>query len=282
MKQPTRMSSGNQTRPTPPATQDAETTAEASDPLATLEATLGHTFENRQLLLDALTHSSYAYEFAGPDVVPNERLEFLGDAALALVSADMLYRLYPNSPEGDLTHLRAALVRASTLAILARRMKLGPLLRLGRGEDATGGRDRDLLIASAFEAVLGALYLDAGLEVARAWLEPLLREEAYRAVAQQRVKDAKSQLQELAQARLSITPHYEVVSEEGPAHERRFTVHALLGDLVIGVGQGRAKREAEQAAAAAALADPGWSDSESSNALTRDPQCPDTTKERPS
>jgi ribonuclease-3 len=270
MKQATRMSSGKQPRPKLRAPQVAETATEANDSLATLEATLGHTFESRQILLDALTHSSYAYEFAGPGVVSNERLEFLGDAALALVSADMLYRLYPDAPEGDLTHLRAALVRASTLAILARRMNLGPLLRLGRGEDATGGRDRDLLIASAFEAVLGALYLDAGLEVARAWLEPLLREEADRVVAQQRVKDAKSQLQELAQARLSITPHYEIVSEEGPAHERHFTVHALLGDLVIGVGQGRAKREAEQAAAAAALADPGWSEPELSNAPTHD------------
>lgn len=254
------------------------------DPLATLEATLGHTFANRQLLLDALTHSSYAYEFAGPGVVSNERLEFLGDAALALLSADMLYRLHPDATEGDLTHLRAALVRASTLATLARRLELGPPLRLGRGEDATGGRDRDLLIASAFEAVIGALYLDAGLETVRAWLEPLLREEADRAVAQQRVKDAKSLLQELAQGRLSITPRYEVVSEEGPAHERRFTVHALLGDVVIGVGQGRAKREAEQAAASAALADPGWSAPEQADAPENASQQPtqQPTEERPS
>jgi ribonuclease-3 len=276
------MSSGKQARPIPPAPHNAEMATQASDPLAILEGTLGHAFENRQLLLDALTHSSYAYEFAGPNVVSNERLEFLGDAALALVSADMLYRLHPDAPEGELTHLRAALVRASTLAILARQMKLGPLLRLGRGEDVTGGRDRDLLIASAFEAVLGALYLDAGLEVARAWLEPLLREEADRAVAQQRIKDAKSQLQELAQGRLSITPHYEVVGEEGPAHERRFTVHALLGDLVIGVGQGRAKREAEQAAAATALADPGWSEPESSHAPVNDSQIFDSKEERSS
>lgn len=231
----------------------------AADPLAGLEAALGHTFIDHQLLLDALTHRSYAYEFAAPGVVSNERLEFLGDAALALVSADLLYRMWPDAPEGDLTQLRAALVRASTLAALARRMALGPLLRLGRGEDATGGRNRDLLIASAFEAVLGALYLDGGLDTARAWLEPLLRVEAERAITQQNIKDAKSLLQELAQGRLSVTPRYQVTSEEGPAHERVFSVQALLGDVVIGVGAGRNKREAEQAAAAAALADPGWS-----------------------
>jgi ribonuclease-3 len=229
-----------------------------SDPLATLEAALGHSFRDRRLALDALTHRSYAYEFAGPGVVSNERLEFLGDAALALVSAGLLYQLRPDAPEGDLTQLRAALVRASTLATLARRLGLGPLLRLGRGEDATGGRDRDLLIASAFEAVIGALYLDAGLDAVRAWLEPLLRDEAARAIAQRRIKDAKSLLQELAQGRLSVTPRYEVISQEGPAHERLFSVRALLGDVIIGSGQGRSKREAEQAAASAALSDPGW------------------------
>jgi selenide, water dikinase len=234
--------------------------ATGTGPLAALEAALGHTFRDRKLLVDALTHRSYAYEFAGPGVASNERLEFLGDAALALVSAGLLYQMRPDAPEGDLTQLRAVLVRASTLATLARRMELGPLLRLGRGEDATGGRDRDLLIASAFEAVIGALYLDAGLDAVRAWLEPLLRDEAERAVRHQRVKDAKSLLQELAQGRLGVTPRYQVTSEEGPAHERVFTVRALLGDVVIGGGQGRNKREAEQAAAAAALADPGWAE----------------------
>ncbi|HEX9035658.1 MAG TPA: ribonuclease III [Ktedonobacterales bacterium] len=227
--------------------------------MAALEQALGHTFRDRKLPLDALTHTSYANELGSPGVVSNERLEFLGDAALALVSAGLLYQLRPDATEGDLSQLRAALVRASTLAGLARRMGLGPLLRLGRGEDATGGRDRDLLVASAFEAVIGALYLDAGLEAVRAWLEPQLREEAERAVSQRRVKDAKSLLQELAQARLSLTPRYQVVSEEGPAHARVFSVQALLGEIVISAGQGRNKREAEQAAASAALADPGWS-----------------------
>ncbi len=249
-----------QWRPLQRLQRHPETPEAPADPLAALETALGHTFRDRKLLMDALTHRSYAYEFAGPGVISNERLEFLGDAALALVSAGLLYQIRPDGPEGELTQLRAALVRASTLATLARRMGLGPLLRLGRGEDGTGGRDRDLLIASAFEGVIGALYLDAGLDAVRAWLEPLLREEAERAVAQQRVKDAKSLLQELAQGRLGVTPRYQVISEEGPAHERLYTVQALLGDIVIGGGQGRNKREAEQAAATAALADPGWSE----------------------
>jgi len=226
--------------------------------ITTLEAALGHRFAHRQLLLDALTHRSYAYEFAGPGVVSNERLEFLGDAALALICSHLLYTLYPDAPEGQLTQLRAALVRASTLAEFARRLPIGPWLRLGRGEDATGGRDRELLIASAFEATLGALYLDGGLEATRAFLEPLLRAEGKRVVAQHRMKDAKSLLQELAQGRLGVTPRYRLVGEEGPAHARTFVVEALVGELVAGQGQGRSKQHAEQAAAQAALADPGW------------------------
>ena len=177
---------------------------------------------------------------------------------LALVSADQLYQQRPEAQEGDLTQLRAALVRASTLADFARRIPLGPYLRLGRGEEATGGRDRETLIASAFEAVIGALYLDAGLAAAQDYLLPLLRAEAANAVQQRRVKDDKSLLQELAQGQLSVTPRYVVVNQEGPSHDRIFSVEALVGEVVIGRGQGHSKREAEQAAAHAALQDPGW------------------------
>ena len=240
------------------ATGIAKATSTTQEGLSHLEAALGHTFANRQLLLDALTHRSYAYEFAAPDVVSNERLEFLGDAVLALVSADQLYQQRPEAQEGDLTQLRAALVRASTLADFARRIPLGPYLRLGRGEESTGGRDRETLVASAFEAVIGALYLDAGLSATQAYLVPLLRAEAASAVSQRRVKDNKSLLQELAQGQLSVTPRYVVVNQDGPSHDRVFTVEALLGEVVIGRGQGHSKREAEQAAAHAALQDPGW------------------------
>ena len=145
---------------------------DSDDLLATLERRLGHTFAHRQLLVDALTHRSYAYEFAAPGVVNNERLEFLGDAVLALMSADLLFARYAQADEGMLTQYRAALVQAATLARFAEALELGPYLRLGRGEDAIGGRARTPLLAAAFEAVLGALYLDGGMAVARAFLEP--------------------------------------------------------------------------------------------------------------
>lgn len=225
---------------------------------ADLESRLGHRFKSPQLLLDALTHRSYAYEHAGRGVVHNERLEFLGDAVLQLLSSDLVYRRSPKATEGDLSNLRSALVRASTLAQVARHIGLGPYLRLGRGEEATGGRDRELLIASAFEAVLGALYLDGGLRTARAFAEPLLRDEIERVAASKSMKDDKSLLQEVAQAQLGITPTYTVVSQEGPSHDRTFVVEVHLGDFVAARGMGRSKRQAEQAAARSALSDEGW------------------------
>jgi ribonuclease-3 len=227
-------------------------------PLRPLEVALGHTFANRQLLLDALTHRSYAYEFAAPDVVSNERLEFLGDAALGLIASDLLFADHPQASEGELTNLRAALVRASTLAGFARQVALAPHLRLGRGEDATGGRARELLLARAFEALVGAVYQDGGLAATTRVLEPLLRGELERVTARRSIKDSKSLLQEKAQARLGITPIYRVISQEGPSNEPTFVVEVLLGALVAGRGEGRNKRLAEQQAAAAALQDPGW------------------------
>lgn len=232
----------------------------AETDLAALEVALGHTFSRRQLLVDALTHRSYAYEFAGPGVVSNERLEFLGDAALALITSEMLYRHHPDDDEGALTQLRAALIRASTLAEFARALPLGPYLRLGRGEETTGGRDRELLIASAFEAILGALYLDGGLTATRAFLEPLLDEAQIRVVEQRRIKDDKSLLQELAQGQLGLTPRYRIVGHEGPSHDRTFVVEVTLGEFVAARGEGRNKQLATQAAAHNALADPGWLD----------------------
>jgi ribonuclease-3 len=226
--------------------------------LVRLEAALAHRFANRALLLEALTHTSYAHEFPGPGVAPNERLEFLGDAVLGLIASDVLYRRFPTSSEGELTNLRAALVRASTLATFARRIELGVYLRLGRGEEATGGRERELLLARASEAVVGALYQDGGMEAARGFLEPLLDAEIMRVTAGERIKDDKSLLQELAQARLGVTPTYRVVSQEGPSHDRTFVVEVVLGEQIAARGEGRSKRQAEQAAAHNVLADEGW------------------------
>lgn len=230
----------------------------SSAELADLEERIGHRFKSRQLLLDALTHRSYAYENAAPNVRHNERLEFLGDAVLQILSSELLYRHAPAASEGDLSTMRVALVRASTLASFARRLRLGEHLRLGRGEDVSGGRERELLIASAFEAVLGAVYLDGGLRSARAFADPLLREEVGRAAAAKSIKDDKSLLQERAQAQLGVTPTYTVVSSEGPSHARTFVVDVHLGDFIAGRGMGHSKRQAEQEAARSALADEGW------------------------
>lgn len=226
--------------------------------LAHLESALAHRFVNRALLLEALTHTSYAHEFPGPGVVANERLEFLGDAVLGLIASDVLYRRFPTASEGELTNLRAALVRASTLAAFARHIALGPHLRLGRGEEATGGRERELLLARACEAIVGALYQDGGMDAARAFLEPLLAAEITHVTAGERIKDDKSLLQELAQAHLGVTPTYRVVSQEGPSHDRTFVVEVLLGEHSAARGEGHSKRQAEQAAAHNALADDGW------------------------
>ena len=224
--------------------------------VAALEPALGHRFTRPDLLVRALTHRSYVHEAATPGLESNERLEFLGDAVIGLIAADLLFARAPASNEGELTTVRAALIRASTLAAFARRLRLGAYLRLGRGHDAASLRDR--VWASAFEAVLGALYLDGGLAAARRFVEPLLLAEAEQVLASGRLKDDKSLLQDLAQTQLGQTPTYRVVAAQGPAHEPLFAVEVVLGERVLARGEGRSKRQAEQAAAKRALEDPGW------------------------
>jgi ribonuclease-3 len=226
--------------------------------LVALQHATGYHFAQADLLLEALTHRSYVHEHPAPGVVSNERLEFLGDAVLALVSAHLLFELFPDAPEGELTAMRAALVRASTLADLARRLDLGPALRLGRGEEVTGGRQRDLLLASALEAVIGAVYREGGLEAARQFLEPRLSAYVRDLRHPSQYKDDKSMLQEAAQAHLGLTPTYRIIASEGPAHEPHFVVEVLVGEHPLAQGDGRSKRQAEQAAARRALQDPGW------------------------
>jgi ribonuclease-3 len=224
--------------------------------VAALEPALGHQFIQPELLVRALTHRSYVHEAAQPDLQSNERLEFLGDAVVGLIAADLLFARAPAATEGELTTVRAALIRASTLAAFARRLHLGAYLRLGRGHEAASLRDR--VWASAFEAVLGALYLDGGLAAARQFVEPLLLAEVEQVLAHGQLKDAKSLLQDLAQTRLGQTPTYRVATALGPAHEPLFAVEVLLGERVLARGEGRSKRQAEQAAAQRALEDPGW------------------------
>lgn len=221
-----------------------------------LETILGVHFQDQKLLELALTHRSYIYETPGEGHTSNERLEFLGDSILALISADFLYRTFPNLTEGELTDVRAVLVRTETLANFAREINLSNFLLMGKGEQHSGGSQR--VLASAFEAVLGAVYLDQGLTVVQNFLTPRLVPIAHNIITRRLFKDNKSLFQELAQAREGITPSYRLAGQEGPSHNREFTVEVLLGDQVVGKGQGRNKQTAEQEAAHFALVSRGW------------------------
>jgi ribonuclease III len=221
-----------------------------------LEEILGVHFQDGQLLRLALTHRSYIYETAGTGQSSNERLEFLGDSILALISADFLYRTFPQLTEGELTDVRAVLVRTETLGNFAREINLGKFLLMGKGEQHTGGGQR--VLASAFEAILGAIYLDQGLMAVQNFVVPKLDPIAQTIVEKRLFKDNKSRFQELAQAHDGITPAYRLASQEGPSHNREFTVEVLLGDSVAGRGQGRNKQTAEQEAARVAMMNRGW------------------------
>lgn len=264
--QPSQSPETNSSATAPDQHETTTTTGAQEDALAPLEHALGHTFARGTLLRDALTHRSYLNEHREPGIVSNERLEFLGDAVAGLVSADLLYAEFPDLDEGALTQLRAALVRGTTLAGFGRKLNLGRYLRVGRSEDTAEGRDRWLLLASTFEAVVGALYLDGGMSVARRLLEPFLRTELATIQAKRAIKDDKSLLQELAQAQLGITPRYTLIEQSGPAHERTFTVAVLIGEIETARGTGPSKRAAEQAAAHAALSDQGWLGTDSDDA----------------
>jgi ribonuclease-3 len=222
----------------------------------TLEEATGLHFQDASLLQMALTHISFIYERAGKGQQCNERLEFLGDSVLACITADFLYRTYPELNEGELSNVRAMLVKGDTLAKFANEIELERFLRLGKGERNAGASQRTL--ASAFEALLGALYLDQGLEAVRVYLLPRIRPLAEQIVEKRLFKDDKSRFQELAQAHDGITPVYRLAGQEGPSHDQEFTVEVLVGEQVAGVGQGRNKQTAEQAAASEALRRRGW------------------------
>jgi ribonuclease-3 len=219
----------------------------------TLSFTLGYAFRDSSLLQSALVHTSYVNERPGRGLESNERLEFLGDAVLGVIVAHRLYALRPESPEGELTVLRAWLVRQSTLARWARQLGLGPHLMLGRGEARGGGRDRPALLSRGFEALIGAVYLDGGLEAARTVLMPLIDNEVQIGFSPQRVVDAKSRLQQVTQARFESTPVYNLVDHSGPGHAPVFVVEVLAGPEISTRGSGHSKRAAQQAAAHAAL-----------------------------
>lgn len=221
--------------------------------LAALQQTLGISFNDPSLLEQALVHSSYVNE--KPDIVSasNERLEFLGDAVLGLVVAERLYQDFPHSAEGEMTRLRAALVRRDTLARMAIIINLGDYLYLGKGEEASGGRCKPANLAGAFEAIIAAIFLDQGSITARDFILSLFKEELQRIASHGARVDYKSQLQEFIQTREQQTPAYQVVETMGPDHDRRFTVEVRAGDSVLGRGSGKSKKAAETEAARAAL-----------------------------
>lgn len=221
--------------------------------LLALEERLDVQFADYGLLRRALTHRSYLNENPDADLKDNERLEFLGDAVLDFVVGAYLYQRFPEMDEGGLTTLRAALVRTKTLAEFGRQLGIGGCLRLGYGEEESGGRNRTPTLCAAFEAVIGAIYLDQGLDAVQPLVERLAAPALERIMDQSLHKDAKSEFQMWAQAAFNVTPHYEVVSEEGPDHEKTFTVRALVGQQVWGVGRGQNKQAAAQAAATVAL-----------------------------
>ena len=217
-----------------------------------LEKKLGHVFRDRALLATALTHSSYANENRGRGEC-NERLEFLGDSVLGMVVADALYRRFPELPEGRMTRLRAQLVCEESLHRVASELGLGEYVRLGRGEEHTGGRRRTSILADAVEAVIAAMYLDGGLETAKAFIERQILSALDGAGPVMRVEDCKTELQELVQKKSGQSLSYELLGESGPDHDKTFTSQVSLNGRPIGSGSGRTKKEAEQAAARAAL-----------------------------
>ena len=221
--------------------------------LAALQQTLGISFNDPSLLEQALVHSSYINENPGFVLTSNERLEFLGDAVLGLIVAEKLYQDFPHSDEGEMTRLRAALVRRNTLACMARTIKLGDYLYLGKGEETSGGRRKPANLAGALEAMIAAIFLDQDSTTTEEVILRLFNEELQKVASQGGGVDYKSQLQELIQAREQQTPAYQLVEAMGLEHDRRFTVEVRVGDTVLGKGSGKSKKAAETEAARTAL-----------------------------
>lgn len=214
------------------------------------ETKIGYKFKNKNLLRRALTHSSYANENHTRD---NERLEFLGDSVLSLIISENLFGRMQDIREGDLSKLRAALVCEGSLAAVAKKIALGELIFLGRGEEMSGGRRRPSIVSDAFEAVLAAIYLDGGFGTAKSWLLPLMADRIEDALAGRVTKDYKTALQEIIQSDGRSAVSYRTVKEEGQEHNRVFTVEALINGTPASSASGHSKKEAEQAAARAAI-----------------------------
>lgn len=220
--------------------------------LPELEKLLKIEFKNKDLLLEAVTHRSYLNENPDWKVPHNERMEFLGDAVLELIVTEYLFNKYPN-PEGELTNWRAALVNANMLAQISQKIDLNKYVLLSRGEAKDEGRARQYILANAMEALMGAIYLDQGYDVAKKFIDKYIIEELGEIIEKKLYKDHKSLLQELAQDELGITPTYEVIEEWGPDHEKHFKIGVYLDKDLAGEGEGPNKQEAQQNAAKQAI-----------------------------
>ncbi|MBI2029425.1 ribonuclease III [Candidatus Gottesmanbacteria bacterium] len=217
-----------------------------------LEKTIGINFKDKKLLLDAITHRSFLNE-SPENIQSNERLEFLGDAVLELLVSDYLFRRFTDFPEGKLTNLRSAIVNTKTLGEIGKKLKFGDYLRLSKGEEAGGGRTNSSLLADVFEAVLGAIFIDQGIVIAKKFLDKYLYSQTAEILSIGTYNDYKSMLQEKAQEKFRITPTYEVIKEEGPDHNKTFYSRVLVGEVKLGEGKGKSKQEAEQDAARVGL-----------------------------
>jgi len=220
-----------------------------------LEKKINIFFTNKKLLAEALTHRSYLNEHPKWKYNHNERLEYLGDAVLELVVTEYLFKKYPKSNEGELTMLRAALVNYQNLAKIAKNIDLDKFILLSRGEKKDNSKAREVILANAFEALVGAIYLDKGLEESKKFIEKFVLITLNEILKTKSYKDAKSKLQEIIQEKLKLTPNYEVLEESGPAHKRIFKVGVFFGDKLINEGIGPSKQEAEMEAARKALED---------------------------
>ncbi len=222
-----------------------------------LEKILGVEFKNQDLFKTALTHRSYINEnpTAGEN---NERMEFLGDAVLELVITEFIYHKFPEKPEGELTNLRAALVNANILGSVTAELGVNEFLFLSRGESKDVGRARLIILANAFEAIVGAIYLDGGYQIAKDFILRILEPKIPEILEKKLYKDAKSLFQEEAQERVGITPSYEVIKEWGPDHDKHFIVGVYLGKELVAEGEGASKQEAQQQAAHAGLKEKNW------------------------
>lgn len=221
-------------------------------------ARIGVSFTNLDLLIEAFTHRSYINEHREYAGNHNERLEFLGDAVLELAVTDFLFKKYPGSAEGELTNYRAALVNTVSLASSAQAIGINDYLLLSKGESKDMGRARDVILADAFEAIIGAIYLDSGYESAEKFIAAHLYTKIDEVIEKRAYQDAKSRFQEIAQEKKGQTPSYKTLSEVGPDHNKRFTIGVFIGSEEIAQGEGQSKQEAEQAAATAGLTKMGW------------------------